>query len=690
AAMVGVSIISLLIITVIGLVTGRDLGRDLDQRRLRAMQSSGASDVASHMGNLQRSASALSASPQAEIALQAFADAHAELLDQDANSLGSKSQDLADDYRERYLEPLASIRPEIELRDVIPDNPAATHLQFHYVVDIGDGIAPDSVDDSGDGTEWSQVHAAVHPVYRNVVDRLGLADLYLLEPEQGFVVYSVRKRPDLGTSLGAGPFSGTGLSAAIDQIRSDSGPTRVTTDLGFYLPADDAPVGFVASRVTDGDRLVGYLVLMYDTEPLDNLLSAGGDWEAAGFPPTAQTMLFGGDGKVRSEPRSFVEDPSAHLAASVEAGLTEEDRDEIAAAGTTVLIQAVPATTVAAAELDDGSLLEQEVLTGAPGLLVAGPVPLDELDWFVLADVEVEAAERGVDDFAALLLVGVAVLILLLAFIAAAWSSRLVKPVRQISDQLGSQGDGRVDVDVPASSPAEFHELATSFETMANRIVDQREQVAATRRERLGLLRKMLPPAIAERVAAGRVQSIDEVLQASVVVVVVAGLGDLVRSEGNGVNRDVLNELLAELDDLAAGQQLDRIKVVGDAYFAACGHDRPLIDHAPRTVTFAVNARDAIRAIGRDRAADLDVVIGVHTGPVMAGMTGGGRSVYDVWGETVTTAHYLARRGDRGSIVISDQTRTLLPETVEVSPAQASDDDSSIWSVEAEPVRGQR
>jgi class 3 adenylate cyclase len=176
-----------------------------------------------------------------------------------------------------------------------------------------------------------------------------------------------------------------------------------------------------------------------------------------------------------------------------------------------------------------------------------------------------------------------------------------------------------------------------------------------------------------------------------------------VQVDSGDASRGLVDRLHGELDELAERNGIERVKVVGDAYFAACGHDRPYLDHAPRMVAFATDARDAIRELGAGTRGGLDLTVGIHTGPVTVGMTGGTRLVYDVWGETVTEAHAVARRAANGEILVTDTTRALLPESVELTrvevasdvaggPARGDgvpvDDGLALWSVEAATVRG--
>jgi class 3 adenylate cyclase len=397
--------------------------------------------------------------------------------------------------------------------------------------------------------------------------------------------------------------------------------------------------------------------------------------------------LIGADGTLRSDPRTYLDDPTAFLDASETSGqITAAQRDEITAAGTTVLIQPAPRAALASAADGDTSVNRESSVTGSRAIAVVTPLEVSDLGWAVVSEVSPAGAESALGDFRDILIVGTSLFVIAIAFFAVAWATRIMRPVKMISERLGSIETNSEPLVIPAQSPIEMHDLAASFASMANTLERQQLTLAVAREERLGLMREMLPHAIADRLARGDLEGVDTVPQASVVVVVVLGLGELVRA-GDGA-RDIIEQLHSELDDLADAHGLDRIKVVGDAYFAACGHDRPFIDHAPRVVAFATDARDAIRAMSRTAALGpgLDAATGVQTGAVTVGMTGGARLVYDVWGDTVTAAHQLARRAGPGTVLVSDATHSALPEEI---PAAAirQNDGTTVWSL-ADTVMG--
>ncbi|MFK8025044.1 MAG: adenylate/guanylate cyclase domain-containing protein [Ilumatobacter sp.] len=677
ASVVAISLLSLGAATIVGVTTGERLAEDLNSERIRATVEAAAWDVGAELSSLERTASSLSSSRQAGVAVRAFDEALTELeASFDASDFGDELEELFTLFQSDYIEPLRETGRDIQLRDIVGRSEVAGYLQYEYTVDLGPLGRPSTLDDAGDGTTWTNVHRQVHPVYRDVVNRLGLVDLLLVE-NGGTVVYSVNKRPDLGTNLRTGPFSGSVLANTYRRVVDDPDTAFASSDLGFYDAAPGAVVGVVGSPI-ETDGLTGALLLTYDASRFVDLVSADETWEAGGLPDTADVYVVGSDARTRSDPRAFLDTPSTYLDAAIAAGaLTEAERVEIEARGTTVLTQLVPDEIVDAGREGDTSANAIASITGGSVLSVTVPARTESVEWFVVAQVDDAAASRGLDDFQELLIVGAAIFVVVLAFLAVAWANSLVRSVRHISDRISRQGRLEGDIVVPPQTPIEIQRLAGQLGVMREALTEQQQQISAARRERLGLLRSLLPPSVADRMASGDLHALEQVGSTSVIVVVVLGLSDLVRDSSGSADREVIDHLVTQLDEVAAVHGCDRIKVVGDAYYAACGHDRPFIDHAPRSIAFALDAIDAVEALDID--ADLELAIGVHSGPVTTGTAGGASLVYDVWGLTVGTAHVLARTARAGEVRTSAETSALLPDKYLVEP---SEDDGQLLVTE--------
>ncbi|MEM8855317.1 MAG: adenylate/guanylate cyclase domain-containing protein [Pseudomonadota bacterium] len=121
-----------------------------------------------------------------------------------------------------------------------------------------------------------------------------------------------------------------------------------------------------------------------------------------------------------------------------------------------------------------------------------------------------------------------------------------------------------------------------------------------------------------------------------------------------------LDTLFKTLDELAIANKVEKIKTIGDAYMAVSGlRVEPQVG-AERVARFALQFRQAAHAYGGLEGGDLDVRIGLHTGPVVAGVIGGTRFAYDLWGDAVNTASRMESHGAPGRIQISKPTRDLL------------------------------
>jgi adenylate cyclase len=115
-----------------------------------------------------------------------------------------------------------------------------------------------------------------------------------------------------------------------------------------------------------------------------------------------------------------------------------------------------------------------------------------------------------------------------------------------------------------------------------------------------------------------------------------------------------LDSAFAEFDRCIRLHGLEKIKTIGDAYMAVGGIPDPSDSHAIDCVRAALDIRDAMRAgIAEGRLPPWRVRIGVHTGPLIAGVVGRDKFAYDVWGDTVNTASRMESSGEPDRVNVS-------------------------------------
>lgn len=142
---------------------------------------------------------------------------------------------------------------------------------------------------------------------------------------------------------------------------------------------------------------------------------------------------------------------------------------------------------------------------------------------------------------------------------------------------------------------------------------------------------------------------------------------DFVNFTGIGVNlspTELVNEIhycFKTFDDITGKYGLEKIKTIGDAYLAVCG--MPIVDpdHAIKVTNAAIDIRNFIHEY-RQQGGMFEIRIGIHSGPVVAGIVGVKKFAYDIWGDTVNTAARMEQNSVNGKINISAYTYELIKD----------------------------
>lgn len=122
---------------------------------------------------------------------------------------------------------------------------------------------------------------------------------------------------------------------------------------------------------------------------------------------------------------------------------------------------------------------------------------------------------------------------------------------------------------------------------------------------------------------------------------------------------DLLNEIFSYFDNLVEKYDVEKIKTIGDCYMVASGVPRPRSDHAQVLAHLALDMREFVnqRTFGEHK---ISLRIGINSGPVVAGVIGRKKFIYDLWGDAVNTASRMESHGTEGTIQITRATYELI------------------------------
>jgi len=125
-------------------------------------------------------------------------------------------------------------------------------------------------------------------------------------------------------------------------------------------------------------------------------------------------------------------------------------------------------------------------------------------------------------------------------------------------------------------------------------------------------------------------------------------------------------------------------KSISETYIAACGLDTPHLDHSRRAVDFAREMRTIAKRFNAKHNLNLALAVGISTGPVIAGIVGRNKFIYDVWGETVLQADRAHETASPGEIIVTEPVRDMVKDLYSFNRVESKDMPVPIWSLSNE------
>jgi methyl-accepting chemotaxis protein len=181
----------------------------------------------------------------------------------------------------------------------MPQSDASIMAQYHYLSANNNPLGSKGELKTHDiDSLYGKYHEQYHSMFTKVLNRLGLYDIFLIEPKMGNIVYSVFKESDFATSLFNGPYRNSNLAEAASQALTLPEGESVLVDFKEYTPSYGAPAAFFATPVYDKGAVVGVLAFQLPLDKINAIMTA-----TTGYPETGESMILGAEGKMRSQSR---------------------------------------------------------------------------------------------------------------------------------------------------------------------------------------------------------------------------------------------------------------------------------------------------------------------------------------------------------------------------------------------------
>ncbi len=329
----------------------------------------------------------------------------------------------------------------IEVGALTPETPNSLLAQYLY---IGNNPHPlgekSNLANAGDGSGYSRLHATYHPMFKGFLEKFGYYDIFLVEPENGYIVYSVFKELDYATSLKSGPYRDTNIAKVYNRALELKAPDEfVIADFEEYLPSYNAGASFIASPIYDGNDRIGILIFQMPVGVINAIMQV-----SDGMGETGESYLIADDFLMRSQSR-----------------FSEQN---------TIIRQRVDSETAKLAIAGKSGARIVADYRGEPVLSAFEPLELEGLNWAILAEMDEAEAFAAVSQIQQAILIVLAISTIILAISSILLNRRITAPLRKAVDFCEAISEGDLTTRIEIRSDDEIGQLLTSLRSMREKL----------------------------------------------------------------------------------------------------------------------------------------------------------------------------------------------------------------------------
>ncbi|QBJ62058.1 methyl-accepting chemotaxis protein [Pseudoalteromonas sp. DL-6] len=414
-----VALVPIAIIITVTINTASNSMTEQVYSRLDAVSEVKQSAVERYFNNIENKLNALQANPEMATIATKFIEGFNDI------SPSASSASLNRFYKESFTPKFKQLNPTDTVSSSLLEqmNPKSIELQSRYLANNPNPIGEkQKLTATGQSDSYEQAHRKYHRYLRDMTNINEFYDIFIIDPTNGNIVYSVYKEVDFATSLQTGPYAKSNLASLFQQLKNSNDPQEIAfADYKQYSPSYNAPASFIGKPIVVDGKTVAILAAQLSIEDVNSIMK-----ERGGLGESGETYLVGPEGLMRSD--SYI-DPKNH---SVESSFRNPNK------GTVNTLSVIKALKNEKGQHVINDYNNEMVLSAF------APVNVFNVRWALIAEMDEQEAFESITTLSQQLIIILFITIFIVT-IAAYWFARtLTKPIHALADtmkKVEQQGD---------------------------------------------------------------------------------------------------------------------------------------------------------------------------------------------------------------------------------------------------------